>query len=196
MLHLRIGDPVAPANIAPVQLGRDVPSWYCLIVRPQQEPRTAAWLALRGVASWRPTEERRVWRGGRKRVARMEYPIVPRYLFARFVGMPLWHEVRACPWITGAVGREGWPAPISDAAMGEMRGISDRLAAIRAAEARAARIEPGDRVVIETGPLAGFVVDVASIRGDVLTVLAPLLGASGVQVRLASVRKAPPGTTA
>ena len=179
----RIGQPVAPAPREALQSGAESPRWFVFLVRPLAEPQARAWFEARGLEAWYPAEV--VWRrGGRgvRRRIRGARRVAPGYLFVRFTGAPNWAALRACRHLRRVVGVAGRPVPISDAAMGQMAKVPERLAEARRAAAEARRVRPGDRARILDGPMSGWVVEVAEIHAGVARFLLPLLGQACAQV--------------
>lgn len=155
--------------------------WYALRVRPQREDQAEAWLSMRGVYGFHPVLMRKVRRHGRDREYARRY--LPGYVFARFPGDPLVHEVLSCPFVMGALTLQGgdgeWGVlePRKLRAIYSMRKIDAEAMAAREAErarrrARAA-LRTGDCVLFKGGVFAGFRSEVVELRAD-----------GGVQVRL------------
>lgn len=186
----RIGQTLPPPPVRPVQTGAIEPAWFVFVTPPQAEGKARAWLERRGVTCWYPSETgwRRQPRSRVKRVA-YERRIVPRYLFARFTGRPVWHEVRSCRWISRAVGHDGVPLPVSDEVMAEMAAVPQVLAQLRARQIAARTIQPGDRARVLDGPLAGWVVEVTEVRNGIARFLLPLLGGAEGEAHVAGLDK-------
>jgi transcription antitermination factor NusG len=189
----RIGQSVAAprAAVAAVQgEALSAPQWFAFMTPPRREVSAQAWLAQRGVESWYPTEQR--WRTiPRARVKRVPYEaaVVPRYIFARFLGQPQWHVLRDCPYLTGVVGHSGRPLPITDLVLAQMRGVPARIAEIRQREEERRRIRVGDRVTIRDGAMRGWVVEVQSIHAGIAQFIAPFLGNIAVEIEVSRLAK-------
>ena len=167
------------------------PVWHCFWTPPQKEAAAIAWLDRRGVHGWRPVEKR--WRraahGKRKRVE-YEASVVPRYIFARYEGVPQWDILRSCRWISGIVGVGGVPVCITDDTLAEMKVVPDTLAAIQAAKQAARIISDGCQATIMDGPMAGWVVDVGRVSGAAASVVVPALGEGEAKIEANRLNRA------
>lgn len=140
------------------------PRWHGLMVRPQREAATVAWLELRGVYAFYPvTAKRRIVRG---KPLEYESKYLPGYVFARFPGRAIINRVMACPFISGAL-------TVESGAWGIIRPLDMRkLHAMRSTDAQqqeqkaqAAKIQKGDRVkVLEGLWQEGQTVEVIEVR--------------------------------
>lgn len=146
--------------------------WHALWVAPQREDQVEAWLHKRGVYSFHPVQTRNTLRCGVRRQYHRRY--LPGYVFARFKGEPLIHQVMSCPWVMGALcrsdGQWGVLEPGSMRAIHQMRKI-DADQRVFEARQRARRIadaslRKGDRVMFRSGPLAGFEAEVVTLIAE------------------------------
>lgn len=178
-----------------IQAGGSV-RWYCFQTTPQKEASAQAWFRLRRLEAWFPTitKHRRIPRG-RVKTKPYEARVVPRYIFVRFDGEPRWHVVRRCPYITRVVGVEDRPLPISDDVMMDVKGCKaylqrqrDEQAELDQAEIEklAARfmVAEGERAEVVSGPFAGYIADVRSVRGQVVRFVIPALSEMEIQTQL------------
>ena len=122
------------------------PRWHCLFTRQQSESAAVKRLAALGIEAFYPVTERQVTNRGKTRVIQSRY--LPGYVFARFPGDPVWHELwPACTFITDVLRlRSGHPGIIRQSDL-------TNIMAMRATDqeqdrARKARslIRRGDRV--------------------------------------------------
>lgn len=188
---LCIGDvlPLAPRPRR-AQEGDASPSWFVLETPPQAEDDAAEWLGCAGVECWAPTET--VWRRspkGPRRMVEVERRILPRFLFARFTGNPQWDVILRSRHVSGFIGCNGQPRPITDSEMMQMDQLPGRLAEARATAAEARRIKPGDMATIMDGAMAGWVVRVTAVSLDVATFVVPLLGDRVTDISLCRLSK-------
>lgn len=195
MMHYRIGQTVAHEPTRGVQVGdMDAPRWFALVTRPQMEPSAKAWLERQGVTAWYPSETA-YRRGPRARTKRQPYErrVAPGYVFARFTGWPQWDRLFYTPpsshYVRGAVGVEGRPLAITDEVLSQMAMIPDELARLRRQQQEARRIKPGDRVEVIDGPMQGWVVEVASLKGGMAMLMLPLLGKDASAIEVSRLRK-------
>jgi len=195
MMHYRIGQAIPAEPTRGVQVGEmDRPRWFALVTLPQKEPSARAWLERQGVTAWYPAEERwrRVPRGKRKKQA-YEARVAPGYVFARFTGWPQWDRLFHVPpsshYVRGSVGLDGRPIAITDETLAQMAMIPDELARLRRQQEEARQIRPGDRVEVLDGPMQGWVVDVAKLRGGMAMLMLPLLGKDASSIEVTRLRK-------
>lgn len=170
MMH--VGDVIPLAgSVADRRLCLDgVQRWHALIVRPQREGATVAWLRQNGAYAFYPVRRRcRVTRG---RSVTIQSRYLPGYVFARFSGPVIWHRVITGLFVSDAIRLDsGHPAvlhPGDLSALHAMRAVDeaqeaveqDRLAAAR----RICAFGRGDRVRIVGGPMEGLAVQVRELR--------------------------------
>lgn len=155
------------------------PQWFAFTTPPQKERAAKAWLDLRGVDAWYPTETR--WRHRpRAKIKREKYEatVVPRYILARFTGFPQWDILRACRYLSGVIGHDGTPLPVTDETLCEMRAVPAVLTEMKRVKIERETIRPGDRAEICDGPFAGWVVEVNTITAGLARFMLPLMGGS------------------
>lgn len=139
-----------------------IPVWYALVVPPQKERAAVEYLRRRDVFAFYPKQEKvRHQRG--KRITR-EIPIISRIIYARFGQRPQFHALKARRLISGVMARGDQPIEIPSDQIRAIQGLSVELERLKAARAAMMQVRVGDRVKIEDGPLAGFLVDVRAIR--------------------------------
>lgn len=169
---LSIGDRLPPASRRVALVEPGPAGWYALRVAPQREGWVEARLALFGVRGFHPVLTRTVVRKGiRKRLVQRE---IPGYVFARFPGLPVIHEVLAVPHVLGALTmQDGRWAMIVPEDLQALYGLRERRAEIEdAARAEAARIKAaralrsGARALFRGGPLSGSTCEVVEIAGN------------------------------
>lgn len=116
-------------------------------------------------AAWYPTRE--VWRRprGKPPVARM-LPAVSGYVLVQTSGAVAWHRLRATRGYIRAVGGVN-PRVITDGEIQAMAQIPDTLVAIVNAARMFSTIRRGDMAKITSGIMAGRVVTVGDISGNV-----------------------------
>jgi transcription antitermination factor NusG len=112
--------------------------------------------------------------------------------------MPRWHVLfeRSCGRLLGVVGYHERPLAITDAVMAQMRQVPGRIELLRQQEearekaARLARIpRVGEKAKITQGPLAGWIVDVASINAGIARFIAPLLGGQEIEITVETLER-------
>lgn len=198
---LSIGDRLPPASGRVALFEPGPAGWYALRVAPQREGWVEARLALFGVRAFHPVLTRTVVRKGIRKRQVSRY--LPGYVFARFPGWPVIHEVLAVPHVLGALtvqsGDWAMIAPEDLRALYAMRQIQAAIedaALAEAAKLKAARaLRAGTNALFRAGPLSGLTCEVVEIAGagDVRVRLR-LFGADQVVIAqasdLVSLRKA------
>lgn len=170
---LAVGDVVPQAAAGRVALWRPgAPRWHALRVVPLAEARVEAWLEARGVEAFHPVVIRQVRERGR--LVKRERRYLPGYVFAKFPGVPVAHEVARHRDVLGAIcranGEWGVLDPASLQAILSMRRVDVALDAMRRADlarVRAAlRVRAGDRAMFQAGVFAGRSAEVVDLRAD------------------------------
>lgn len=146
--------------------------WFALRVDPQREDQVEAWLRQRGVYAFHPVKMRQTVRFGKVREYARRY--LPGYVFARFPGEPVVHQVMRAPFIIGALtcskGHWGVLEPKRLQAIHAMRQLDeaqrkDRAAAL-ARRIAGARIRAGESAMFQAGPFADFPCEVVELLSD------------------------------
>ena len=146
--------------------------WHALLVAPQKEDQAEAWLQRRGVYAFHPVTERKVRRAGKVREYYRRY--LPGYVFARFPGRAIVHDVVACPFIQGALmtayGTWGELHPGELRSLHAMRKVDLQLkAADRLAERqrrRSRNLQKGDRALFKSGAFVDHTCEVVELLAD------------------------------
>ena len=124
--------------------------WYALHVRSRYERAVSTVLRYKGFAEFLPVyRSRRQWS---QRIAEIELPLFPGYVFCSFDPAERRVPIMTTPGVMGIVGFGGKPVPIED---GEIQAIHRVLETGIAAEPWK-YIESGQRVRVEHGALAGL----------------------------------------
>lgn len=141
--------------------------WYALTVPPQKEFAAQEIMRRRGFTTFCPFES--LWRRKSRFTKEKElrhYPLMPRYLFVGFDGMPSWYDVFRVPLIVSVVGLEGKPAKLANM----YRFISNFRNGLRRPDAERhmqthREYKIGDTALVVEGPLAERLVKVEEITG-------------------------------
>lgn len=164
--------------------------WYALQTRALKEGFVARQLAARELPHFYPSLRVRPVNPR----SRTERPFFPCYLFVRAdleqLGMGAFQYL---PHAVGLVCFGGEPAVVEEALL---RGISERLEAINAAGGEIfLRLQPGDRVEITHGALAGYeaIFDRRLRDGERVRLLLELLGSrqAAVELEASQIRRLP-----
>jgi transcriptional antiterminator RfaH len=120
-------------------------SWYAIRTRPRQEERALENLIYWGIETLAPRLE--------GNPARHHSHLFPGYIFARFEGFQMLHNIRFTRGVAYVVSFGGVPAPINDELIAEIQVRMDKTNVIRNENA----LSPGDKVMIQSGLLRDFV---------------------------------------
>ncbi len=129
----------------------DVARWYAVYTKPRAEKRVADRLSREGIHTYCPTYTTiRQWSDRRKKVV---LPVFVSYVFVH-VKRNQYHQVLKDPGVLNYVFYLGKVAIVSDS---DIISLKQFLGDLKPDEYPVSRtIQPGDRVKVETGPLAGF----------------------------------------
>ena len=114
-----------------------------------------------------PTEEVTELKEGGKRETK-ESKVFPGYVLVRMeVDDNSWAVVRNTPGVTGFVGIDGKPAPLSREEFNKiMRRTTPRAGSVQATHRTSTNLEPGQAVRVVSGPLAEFDGQISEIMPD------------------------------
>lgn len=122
--------------------------WYAIHVRSRAEKRAASNLQAKGIESFAALErQRRVWCD---RIANVDLPLFPGYIFARYAPFQR-RIIEDARGVVSIVGFGGKDEPVADS---EIEAI-ETIVASGLHVAQAARLVPGAKSRITYGPLKG-----------------------------------------
>lgn len=151
---------------APAELYTE-PRWYACYTRARHEKKVASVLATQGIDSYVPVATRTSqWKDRKKRVA---FPLFPGYVFGRFTLQDV-HRVLTTPGVSTIVRTNGYPTPISDDDIGNVRAFTEALERSDVEPVRRPYFAEGTRVRVTDGPfkdVSGIVVETRG-RGRIL----------------------------
>lgn len=173
----QIGDMLPPPETTPITLWPIEPRWFVLLPMPQCEAKVQAWLLVRGVESWFPTEIGWRIKAHSHRKEKYVRRIAPGYLFARFEAAPNWPALFYSRHKVRVVSIGDVPAPITDETMAQMQEVPHRLAEMKHRAAEARIIRPHDKARITKGAFEGWTVDVSQVNGGIAKYVVSLFGA-------------------
>ncbi|MEX0852708.1 MAG: transcriptional activator RfaH [Bauldia sp.] len=148
--------------------GRLSARWYAVHSQPHRERRAAAHLGLQGFRAFLPLHARTVRHARRFRTVLA--PFFPRYLFVEMVlGRDRWRSVNGTVGVARLVMEGDQPMPVAPGVVEALLALADSSGLLSLER----RLEPGQRVRIVTGPLAGLVGQLAALdeRGRVKVLL-------------------------
>lgn len=119
-------------------------SWYAIRTKPRQEERAVENLRLWGVPTLAPKLERI---SGQR-----QSPLFPGYIFARFEGIQMLHNIQFTRGVAYVVAFGGVPAAIADEVIDEIYARMDNGGVVRHAPV----LKPGDEVAIQSTLLRNF----------------------------------------
>lgn len=120
-------------------------SWYAIRTKPRQEDRAVENLTSWGIATLAPKLK---GNNGQR-----NSHLFPGYIFARFDGMEMLHNVHFTRGVAYVVSFGGVPAAINDELISEICARMDESGVIR----NPAALTPGDKVIIRSGLLRDFI---------------------------------------
>lgn len=138
-------------------------TWLAVWTKPRAEKAVARALGLNAVSLWLPiVSARRRWSDRWKDV---ELPLFPGYLFAQAT-MQTWPALLRVVGVLTVVKQGHKPAWIRERQMAELRLAVERLISNDEEPEVVEAFEPGDRVRVIDGPMAGLVGVTREIRGS------------------------------
>lgn len=150
------GEPNIPAELYEVE------RWYACRTRARHEKRVESLLRDRGIESYLPQVMRvRQWKDRKKRVG---FPLFPGYLFGRFTLRQL-HPVLSTPGISTIVRVNGYPTPVPDNDIENVRRFALALEATGIEAEVGPILDAGQRVRVREGPFEGVEGLVVERRG-------------------------------
>ncbi len=152
------------------------PQWFACRTRSRAEKKAALALQRCGVEPYVPLVLRR--RQWADRVRHVEFPLFPGYVFARFAITDLVRVLR-CPPVVQVVHVDGRPLPVSQEELDGVRRLVETARRLGIEPHPADFFEPGQPVVVASGPFQGM-------RG----VLVERRGGRRVIVKLDAIRQA------
>lgn len=156
------GSTTLATTVRPPPLLYSRPHWYACHTRSRHEKRVEFSLRQRGIESYLPLVPRR--RRWRDRLALVHLPLYPGYVFGRFT-LEQYHAVLSVPGIATVVRARGWPTPIPDSEVENVRRLAAALAHEAVEPQPASLPRAGDRVRVAAGPFKGVEGIVRQARG-------------------------------
>ncbi len=157
----RVADAGAQQDEAPVALYTE-PRWYACYTRARHEKRVDELLTRNGVESYLPLVPRLSQWKDRKKLVR--WPLFPSYVFARFTLGHL-HEILVVPGVSTIVRAGGYPTPIPDEELANVRRFADAAVAAGVCPDLVPLVNEGDWVRIKDGAFRGVEGRVVERRG-------------------------------
>lgn len=146
---------------APAELYAEA-RWYACYTRARHEKQVFEQLGRRGVESFLPLIPRvRQWKD-RKKVVR--WPLFPSYVFGRFT-LDQVHAVLTTPGVSTIVRANGYPTPIPDQEVENVRRFAAAVAEAGTEPEARPFVEEGQHVRITGGPFGGVEGVVVEKRG-------------------------------
>lgn len=138
------------------------PHWYACYTRARHEKQVEAQLRQRGFDSYLPlVAQVRKWSDRTKRV---QFPLFPSYVFGRFTLSEL-HQVLTTPGISTIVRAGGYPTPIPDTDLENVRRFAVALEEVGAEPEPRPMLTEGQWVRVLHGPFEGVEGIVVETRG-------------------------------
>ncbi|HEX7050698.1 MAG TPA: UpxY family transcription antiterminator [Longimicrobiales bacterium] len=126
----------------------DEPRWYACYTRARHEKRVEELLRGRGVDSYLPLAPRlQQWKDRKKRV---HFPLFPSYVFGRFTLREV-HAVLTTPGVSTIVRANGYPTPIQEREIENIRRFAAAVASTGVEPERRPLLREGQRVRVIEG---------------------------------------------
>jgi transcriptional antiterminator RfaH len=126
--------------------------WYVIHTHPKQEDRAGSNLNVLGVPIFNPKIREPRYKQFAVVPTYVAKPLFPRYIFAQFKVDDLYHKVRFTRGVYNLVSFGGGPTPIEEEIIALIQSNIKEDGFVRIDE----EIKPGDRVVVNDGPLKNF----------------------------------------
>lgn len=128
------------------------PRWYACYTRARHEKQVHGLLGRRGVESFLPLIPRvRQWKDRKKVVP---WPLFPSYVFGRFT-LDAMHAVLTTPGVSTIVRANGYPTPIPDQDLENVRRFATAVAEVGTEPDPRPFVKEGQRVRVADGPFHG-----------------------------------------
>lgn len=125
--------------------------WYAIHTKPRQEALAELNLQSLGLPTFNPKlKEKKLIRGVRQEVVK---PLFPNYIFCKFRCQEYFRAVKYSRGVRGVIGAGDTPTPVDD----EIINIINERMRGGYVVIEPPRLQPGDAVVVEDGPLQGFI---------------------------------------
>ncbi len=149
--------------------------WFAIRTAPQREFTVEAMLRVQGYDVFLPVEvkRRKTGRGSKRKTMDVRYPMFIRYIFVR-EPVP-WLHLLAVNHVTGVVGIDGSPSPISDREIAKIKAMSASVPH-RASVNPHRALRTGELAEITAGPFTGQVVKISGLHGNKARIFVNLFG--------------------
>lgn len=130
----------------------NLPHWYAVQTKPNQEDRAVGNLTAWNVETFAPKIMERNVGGNFQRPARVAKPLFPQYIFARFEAHAMLHKICFTRGVKRVVCFGDAPAAVEDEIIDLIKSRSNKDGVVEIVEA----LVPGDRIIINQGHLKNF----------------------------------------
>lgn len=131
----------------------DMPCWYVIHAKPQQEDRADSNLRAWQVETFAPKIRNRQYNKYTGKTTYVIKPLFPGYIFARFRATELWHKVRFTRGVHSVVCMGGRPSAVDNEIIEMIKSQKGANGFIRTDKV----LRPGDKVMISQGPLRNLI---------------------------------------
>lgn len=159
------------------------PRWYACFTRSRHEKQVDGLLRRRGIPSYLPLVPMvRQWKDRKKVV---EWPLFPSYVFGRFTLRQI-HDVLVVPGVSTIVRANGYPTPIPDSELDNVRRFAQAAADTGVLPDLRPLITEGDWVRVVDGAFMGVEGRVLERRGRRRVLVGLSAIGQGLEVDIAS----------
>ncbi len=126
--------------------------WYVIKTHPRQEDKVASNLEAFRIETFNPKIRDRRFHPFTDEPIYVVRPLFSSYIFAKFKLHDLYHKIKFTRGVHSVVGFNEGPAPIDDMVIDMIRSRMSKDGFVRIGE----KLESGDRIIIQDGPLKNF----------------------------------------
>jgi transcriptional antiterminator RfaH len=131
----------------------DLPCWYAIQTKPQQEDRAESNLIAWGVETFYPKMQVRRFNQFTGKPSSIAKPLFTRYIFARFQASTMLHDICFTRGVQTVVKSDGICCPVDDNIIETIKLRVGQNGFVRLGE----EFKRGDKVVISSGPLKDLI---------------------------------------
>lgn len=130
--------------------------WYILLTNIKCEQRAKSDLEASGINVYLPMARKEFKHHRNKKWITREFPVFNRYMFIELdKTYPRWFDVRRANGVESVLGVDGRPMPVDPSSVQEVKD-KQAVGAFDIMRKTKSRLQPGQRIRIEGGPLTGI----------------------------------------
>ena len=139
--------------------------WYIVQTNIKCEKRAMADLEAAGINVFMPVGRKEIKHHRTKKWTQKEFPVFNRYMFIEMDrDHPRWFAVRRANGVESVLGVDGVPLPVDTHIVTDIKARQD-VGAFDTMRQKTKRLQPGQRIRIDSGPLTGIYGSVSKASG-------------------------------